>query len=247
MESIHQDAAERIQKNVEDAARLVYLPDGVVELRAFGHDERGFSRTYAGWFDNVEAFTSAALGLEKKGYEVYATLNPCPADLLARGNNAIKAANPKVTPSTSDKDILRRRWILVDCDPVRPSKVSATDEEKAKAMVKAELIRTELEALHKIPSVLADSGNGAHVLIPVDLPNDAESLGLVERFLKALDAKYSDEAVHVDTTTANASRISKVYGTTARKGESVESIGRVHRSSGLSIVPDDLRPVYRMA
>jgi hypothetical protein len=241
MESVHQDAAERIQKNVEDAARLVYLPDGVVELRAFGN-ERGFQKIYTGWFSDPEKFTAAASELERRECEVYATLNPTPKDLLARANNKLIAANAKVTPQTGNNDIERRRWILIDCDPKRVSKISATEAEKSAALARARLIRADLEK-RGMRSILADSGNGAHVLVPVDLPNDADAAKLVENFLKALDFKYSDAAVGVDTTTANAARISKVYGTTARKGESVEEIGRVHRPSAILEVPEDLEPV----
>jgi hypothetical protein len=241
MESIHQDAAERIQKNVEDAARLVYLPDGVVELRAFGN-ERGFQKIYTGWFSDAEKFTAAALELERRECEVYATLNPTPKDLLARANNKLIAANAKVTPQTGNNDIERRRWILIDCDPKRVSKISATEAEKSAALERARLIRADLEE-QGMRSILADSGNGAHVLVPVDLPNDADAAKLVENFLKALDFRYSDAAVEVDTTTANAARISKVYGTTARKGESVEEIGRVHRPSAILEAPEELEPV----
>jgi len=53
---------------------------------------------------------------------------------------------------------------------------------------------------------------------------------------KALSFRYSDERVCVDTTTANAARIWKLYGTTARKGDSTEE--RPHRVSKLLKVPD---------
>ena len=68
--------------------------------------------------------------------------------------------------------------------------------------------------------VAADSGNGAHLLYAVDLPNDAESLELVRGVLEGLSFKFSDGAVGVDTATSNAARIWKLYGTTARKGDS---------------------------
>jgi hypothetical protein len=84
--------------------------------------------------------------------------------------------------------------------------------------------------------VAGDSGNGYHLLYPVDLPNDAESLGLVRGVLEALSFRFSDGAVSVDTTTCNAARIWKLYGTTARKGDSTED--RPHRPSRLLNVPE---------
>jgi hypothetical protein len=81
----------------------------------------------------------------------------------------------------------------------------------------------------------------------VDLPNDEVSKALVEGVLKALGHKYSNPFVAVDLTTKNASRISKVYGTTARKGESVPKIGRVHRPSAILEVPESLEPADKAA
>ena len=83
---------------------------------------------------------------------------------------------------------------------------------------------------------MGDSGNGAHLLYRVDLPNDRASLDLVKGVLEALSFRFSDERVSVDITTANAARIWKLYGTTARKGDSTEE--RPHRRSRLLNVPD---------
>jgi hypothetical protein len=91
------------------------LPDdeSVVEIRAFNTGD-GYPKVYNGWFSDREEFVEAALELESKKYEVYATLNLCPPALLARGDNTLRPSDPKKTPSTSDKDITRRRWILAD-------------------------------------------------------------------------------------------------------------------------------------
>ena len=59
------------------------------------------------------------------------TLNPVSPTLLAR---AAMRLEPRATSTTGDMDIVRRRWMLIDCDPVRPSDVSATDAELALAL-----------------------------------------------------------------------------------------------------------------
>jgi hypothetical protein len=84
--------------------------------------------------------------------------------------------------------------------------------------------------------VVGDSGNGYHLLYRIDLPNDRGSLELVKGVLEALAFKFSDEAVEVDTTTCNAARIWKLYGTTARKGD--DAGDRPHRRSRLLKVPE---------
>jgi hypothetical protein len=75
--------------------------------------------------------------------------------------------------------------------------------------------------------IIADSGNGYHLLYPIDLPNDDASRKLIERTLKALDGLFGDESVDFDVKNFNAARIWKLYGTLARKGDPVPE--RPHR------------------
>ena len=60
-------------------------------------------------------------------------------------------------------------------------------------------------------------------------------LELVKGVLTTLDFMFSDDVVSVDTGVANAARIWKLYGTTARKGDSTKD--RPHRRSRLLTVP----------
>jgi hypothetical protein len=88
--------------------------------------------------------------------------------------------------------------------------------------------------------IIADSGNGAHLLYKIDLPNDQEALAFVSGALAALDRRYSDGLAKVDVTCANAAGIWKAYGTVARKGDSIP--GRSHRMSRILEVPIGLSP-----
>jgi hypothetical protein len=102
--------------------------------------------------------------------------------------------------------------------------------------------------------MVGDSGNGAHIVVACKLPNTTKppkppkppkpdpSKDLVLRFLQALAAEHSDDAVEVDLTTFNAARISKVYGTPVRKGFSTTDrphrVARILRASAsMSITP----------
>jgi hypothetical protein len=220
---------------------LLIALNGVIELRALDVTEDGstYPRTVLGYYTNSEEAAKAALHINRRGGNLYVLLNsPNPA-LLARANNRTKVARSGDT--TSDADIQRRSLILIDCDPARPAGVSATDEEKAAAVTKAREIQTWLRQELGIVTALADSGNGAHVLIRVDLPNTGESTALVKQVLEALDARFSDAVVHVDTKVYNASRITKAYGVVARKGDSTPD--RPHRVSDLLDVPEPFEPV----
>ena len=94
---------------------------GVVELRAL---KNGSSA--AGYFNDFSALGREAAKLDEQGFAVYITANPTNPALLARAENRIKRP---LREATADRDIDRRRWLLVDVDPVRPAGVSSTDEE----------------------------------------------------------------------------------------------------------------------
>ncbi len=89
--------------------------------------------------------------------------------LLARAENRMKE-RPKAT--TSDAGIIRRCWLLLDFDPRRPSGISLTDAEHTAALERARTVRDRLREAGWPDPVLADSGNGAHLLYSIDLPND---------------------------------------------------------------------------
>jgi hypothetical protein len=163
-------------------------------------------------------------------YYVLNRINPA---LLARAYNRLKE---HAEYATADNNILRRRWLPIDLDPVRPPGISSSDEEHAAAIQRAWAIAEEMATEWGQP-IIADSGNGAHLLYPIDLGNDEQALASVSGALSELDRRYSDDLVRVDVTSANAARIWKAYGTVARKGDSVP--GRSHRLSRILEAPDD--------
>ena len=225
-----------------DRALDVLLPKkGVVEVRALNVDRGG---TVSGYFDvrHRDDLLHAAAELSSSAKGVYLTLNPVNPDLLARAANRCKKY---ARQTTSDQDITCRRWILLDFDPVRPSGISATDAEHSVAIERAREVIEWLWAIQfpKRSVVLADSGNGAHVMVRCSLPNDAESTELVRAIIGAVAIRFSDERVDVDLTTFNPARISKIYGTLSCKGDDVPD--RPHRIAGLLDVPDDILPPKR--
>ena len=205
------------------AVQILRQPGEVAEIRAFSG--RG---TTSGYFNDFRELAKCAAELDDRGYQVYMTLNSVLPALLARSENRLES-RPKA--STTDADIVKRVWLPIDVDPVRPSGVSASDSEKQIAIQRASEIKGYLAEKGWPDPLDADSGNGAHLLYGIDLPNDRESLELIKGVLTALDFMFSDNMVNVDTSIANAARIWKLYGTTARKGDSTKD--RPHRRSRL--------------
>jgi len=211
---------------------LLFFPGAVIEVRAIG--EEGMA---SGYFDDPEALVAAVEPLDAAGTTgIYVTLNEVNPALLARRANRIKMRLAKKDATTADTDIVRRRWFPVDIDPVRPSGVSSTDREHQAALARAGQVAAFLSDRGWPQPVLADSGNGAHLLYRIDLPNDGKAHELVKRALEALDVLFSDDTCTVDTANHNAARIWKLYGTTSRKGDHTPD--RPHRKAKVLAVPE---------
>jgi hypothetical protein len=220
-------------RQVADQLRLFVLPGQVVELRALDAVTESYRRPHiaSGFFDadHLEDMARHALELSGDAKGVYFTLNPLKHDLLSRCYNRVADA----TTAACDNDVLRRDWLLIDIDPVRVAGVSSTNEERAASWAKAVQVRDYLGGLGWPAPLLADSGNGFHLVYPISLP--ADDGGLVKRALHALADRFDDERVQVDRAVYNPARIVKLYGTPARKGDSTPE--RPHRWSGLLEVP----------
>jgi len=220
--------------HIRRSLHVLFQPDDVIELRV----PKGNSGTISGYYSNHDLLAQKAAELNRL-YTLYVTLNRVNPALLARRANRIET---RATRTTSDGDIVRRCWLPIDVDPVRPAGVSATGEEHHLALERArELAEWLVDKLGFPRPVMADSGNGGHVLFRIDLPNDEKSTQLVQEALRALDFKFSDSQVVVDAGVFNPARIWKLYGTVSRKGD--HTAERPHRMARLLHVPESIEAV----
>jgi hypothetical protein len=210
----------------------------IVEIRA----PATLKGTWSGYFNDASLVKDVyELSSKETTPNVYWTLQEISPELLRVGHeNKLYSG---VGKTTDDTGITRYVWLPIDCDPVRDPKLSATDDEKAEAESVACDIRRFLDDLN-ISSVLADSGNGYHVLVPLDIPNRNGTKALIEKVLKALNARFGNRAVGIDESVFNPSRILKVYGSVARKGAHTDE--RPWRLSRLINVPSNLTPLSEM-
>lgn len=224
---------------------LLVQPGDVFEVRAPKCLERRgatYSSTVSGYFTHASIESAAGLiaELDESALApgVYVTLNPVRPDLLARAANRLKRRAPE---TTADGDIVVRRWLLVDVDPVRPSGVSATDEELELARQRASAIYVFLSTLGWTEPIVAMSGNGYHLLYRIDLPVDEAEL--VRRVLAAIADHFDDALITIDRSVHNPARITKIIGTMARKGDDLPAgegiAARPHRRSKLINVPEE--------
>src|SRR5437868_1199748 len=150
-----------------------------------------------GYFDDLQIAINA-LATDKDYRAVFFSLNVCPRvpdgftlSRLYRASSRFKKG-----------DYCRRQLLLVDCDPRREPDTASTSEQKAAAFRQITAIREFLRNLVFSEPILADSGNGYHLLYSIDEANDEATETLIRNFLAGLSARFSDDQSTVDTATS---------------------------------------------
>ena len=134
--------------------------------------------------------------------------------------------------SVGDADIRHRDLLLIDIDRVEKLTAPATDDEIEAARLVADSIKAFMEERGWSDPIRVMSGNGHHLYYRLQgTPNDEASERMIQSALFTLAQRFDTDIVKVDTVVFNASRITKVPGTIARKGP--ESKGRPYRMAVL--------------
>lgn len=226
---------------ITHALHLWFQAGDVFEVRVLDAVSADYRREHieSGYFD-YEHISAVPEALKRLLFfrGVYVTVNPVNPDLLARAVNRLRPAGRN--PTTADTDIVRRRWLLIDCDPRRASGVSSSNAEHESALAKAREIRDGLSSLGWPDPIMTDSGNGAQLMYRIDLPADDGEL--VRRVIGEI-AKASSEQVAIDTSVHNPARIWRLPGTMNCKGDSIPE--RPHRMARILEEPQDIVPVSR--
>ena len=211
---------------------LLWRPGDVREVRIPKYNKYG--HTASGYFDSPESLAESAAKWDGKA-NLYFTLNPVNPALMARASNRIA---DKAETTSADVDVIRRRSLLIDIDPDRPSGISSTEDERQAARLVLDEVVSFLDNKDWPQPIVAMSGNGWYLLYPISLPNDPSSLELVQGVLVSLATRFNNEAVHIDTTVCNGARLAGLIGSMKVKGDFLTD--RPHRRSQLESVPQQL-------
>jgi hypothetical protein len=228
--------------NLIDATELItalqkwFQPKDVFEIRVLDAVTRAYYRPHieSGYFDyeHINLIPGALEHIQKaKGF--YVTINPVKPELLNRAVNRVRPAGRE--PTTADSDILRRRWLLIDCDAKRSSGIPSSETEHTLAYTKAEEIRNGFASMGWGEPYVTDSGNGAQLMYRIDLPVNDNNL--VQNVLNSVAAVSSD-AVDIDISVFNPARIWRLPGTMNCKGDSTAE--RPHRMAKLLYSPENI-------
>ena len=204
----------------------------LVEIRILDPATR---KTYSGYFTDIETLLEAIKPYDRSA--IYFTLNTI--DYACYSREQRDRISTKVKSTTSDGEIIERKWCLVDVDCDKPSDTNSSDEEK-------ELAKSVVNNVYKFlrdegfeSPVVCDSANGFHLLYKQAMNSTPENTETMKRFLQVLDMFFSTDKVKIDCSTFNPSRICKLYGTYSRKGSDTPE--RPQRCSSILKVPSEIK------
>lgn len=228
------------QKEIVRSIKTLHKSGAVFEIRSLEATSSSSKKphTIQGFFNDPSKVVEQ-IGVIKSAKGIYVTLNPANSALLSRAENRFVEFQNGF--GTADKDILKRNWLLIDCDPVRPANISATKGEVEASKQRSVEAYNYLQSYGWGNPVSGYSGNGFHLLYKIDLPVDDD--GLVKRVLEALEHRFADNIVSIDTAVFNPARITKLYGTLACKGDNTKE--RPHRMSWLRPLPAEIKPISK--
>lgn len=222
-------------EDIKRSAQLLIARNKIVEVRVLAKGKIISS----GYYDNPDALVKAVAKVDSntsvKG--IYITLNKPMAEHTHNLNQLISQNTKKL----SDRHMERVTSLLIDLDPERKPDTNSTAGELEAARLRCLAVGGALAEVGFPEPAIFMSGNGYHALYAIDLP--VEDKALVRDFLKALDHKFSDDVVKVDTSVYNPARITKLYGTMTRKGPNTPQ--RPQRRSTIESIPDNIVEVTR--
>ena len=197
--------------------------EGCTEIRIILNNPRLKNRyvgkTVSGYYTDYDKAAKDLSQYDQHG-SVYCSLQPCDQTLLRRSKNHLRE---NAQHTTNDKQIITYKWLLLDLDPTRPAQTSSSNQELQLSTdllfrIERELLCPLGVSIHRGPS-----GNGVHGFIPIETQLSVnETYDLVKEILEMMAEKYNNDQVSVDTSVGNPSRITKVAGTKAIKGDNTE-------------------------
>lgn len=221
----------------------IYNPanDRLMEVRLIGKG------TYSGYFKSLDVLLPQ---LQEKldddnarfygNAQAYFVLNEINPQLYGREQKDRFIKSPKST--TTDRDIIRRRFVFIDFDSVKPADISASNAELEYTHRKSAEVYSYLKSLGFPEPCVAISGNGYRMTYACDMEPNDDTDRLVKDFLEVLADKFGDEHVDIDCKVFNRARIDKIIGTWAKKG-SDDGKDRMWRLARYVKVPDKMEPV----
>ncbi len=202
-----------------------------LELRAIKDKRIIVKHFYQKDYESIDeccsAFEIEALALNDRGFNIYYVFNPIKSSAVI--GKACKAG-----------DIQNRDLLLIDIDrrdkthPITGEVCPASHQELIELENVCDAIADNFKnELNELPIAKVMSGNGYHLYFELGLPNDNEATLVVKQLLQKLENQFGTDTCEIDTSVYDPSRITKVLGCIARKGN--ESTDRPYRMAVLCL------------
>jgi hypothetical protein len=227
-------------ENIAESLKFIHpdlgdLDYGIVELMVTGcsgTDKSLWSGSCSGkgcivngWFSDRRKLVQLVQDIEDTWVDMtqypeafYISMNPVKDALLVRSSNCLKAGIGR----TQDKEIAMYRNIFLDINADCPTGVSSSYDEHIAAIGLAKVIRSWIRDNMFWPEpMLAESGNGAHLVYKCHFDNTPENVGLVKTFIKLAKEFFDRKGSHayyingavINATVFNPSRMINLHGT----------------------------------
>lgn len=145
-------------------------------------------------------------------------------------------------PARKD-DVIYRRHLMVDIDPIRPKETNASQAEHDAAQDMAFAILDDLAGFGWPAPAVIDSGNGFQLIYRISMENRDDSRELLKRCLVEIAERHKSETVEVDRDVYSAVRYLKFPGTLTRKGPATAD--RPQRVAQIIHHPIEMLPVTK--
>lgn len=217
------------ETEVRKAIATIKPDGGVFEIRIVGASKKMWS----GFFLDADTCVDRMNNLYiNENCNVYITLQELVESCDSRSQRDKFLPNPK---TTSDDDVKGYDWLFIDIDPKRAADTSSNNAELEHANMVAHKVFDFFKSFGFEEPVVAFSGNGIHLQYRINLENNPDNKGLMQRCLKAVAMMFNDSVAKIDVVNYNPARVCKLYGTEAQKG--ISTCDRPHRMSYIMSCP----------
>jgi hypothetical protein len=204
---------------IKTAITVLFKKGDIIEVRAWDKQHNVYTGRYTRSKKLMEH-----IKLWNDECDVYYVLNPV-------GDKHGLRDMSKGGLCTWEPDVPWRRYFLLDFDPKRDCKIATHDQWLA-AFDAAHRAKVWLESFGFKGIILASSGNGCHLLVPCELPNNSEGKEIVRKVQRIVSDKFSTANVECECF-PDANRLVRAYGTVNMKGAETETLK--HRMSEILI------------
>lgn len=171
-------------------------------------------RTFSHLFYTTEVEKAADWAGARDGRcDVWHLINALPPDYLEDRQRRINdpADSTKSTSAARNQDVVHRRCLLLDFDPVRDRDVASTDDELQAAEACATVVAQSLGEAGFPRPTRAMSGNGYHLTWRIDMAvteaNRPDIDKLIRDWVHAVSRRFSNPEVEIDNKVHNAGRL----------------------------------------